>query len=83
VCIVRVKEKGMILLSNSIRNLELSSKNGRIYDVTIAKVERMAYPLPQKPSIAVLPFTNMSGDPAREYIGDGISENITGFYFLV
>jgi adenylate cyclase len=41
-----------------------------------AKVERMAFPLPEKPSIAVLPFTNMSGDPAQEYIGDGISENI-------
>ncbi len=43
---------------------------------TKAKVERMAFPLPEKPSIAVLPFTNMSGDAAQEYIGDGISENI-------
>ena len=41
-----------------------------------AQVERMAFPLPERPSIAVLPFTNMSGDPAQEYIGDGISENI-------
>ena len=41
-----------------------------------ANVEKMAFPLPEKPSIAVLPFTNMSGDPAQEYIGDGISENI-------
>jgi adenylate cyclase len=41
-----------------------------------AKVEKMAFPLPDKPSIAVLPFTNMSGDPAQEYISDGISENI-------
>jgi TolB-like protein len=41
-----------------------------------AGLERMAFPLPEKPSIAVLPFTNMSGDPAQEYIGDGISENI-------
>lgn len=30
----------------------------------------------EKPSIAVLPFTNMSGDPGQEYIADGISENI-------
>jgi adenylate cyclase len=43
---------------------------------TKAEVERMAFPLPKRPSIAVLPFTNMSGDPAQEYIGDGISENI-------
>ena len=41
-----------------------------------ALAERMAYPLPQRPSIAVLPFTNMSGDLAQDYIGDGISENI-------
>ena len=30
----------------------------------------------EKPSIAVLPFNNMSGDPDQEYIADGISENI-------
>ena len=41
-----------------------------------AEVEKMAFPLPEKPSIAVLPFTNMSGDPKQEYIGDGICENI-------
>ena len=41
-----------------------------------ANVEKMEFPLPAKPSIAVLPFTNMSGDPAQDYIGDGISENI-------
>jgi TolB-like protein/Tfp pilus assembly protein PilF len=41
-----------------------------------ASVDRMAYPLPDKPSIAVLPFTNMSGDSEQEYIGDGLSENI-------
>jgi adenylate cyclase len=32
--------------------------------------------LPDKPSIAVLPFTNMSGDPDQEYFADGISEDI-------
>lgn len=32
--------------------------------------------LPQKPSIAVLPFTNMSGDPEQEYFGDGVTEDI-------
>ena len=41
-----------------------------------ASIEKMAYPLPDKPSIAVLPFTNMSGDPSQDYIGDGLSENI-------
>jgi adenylate cyclase len=33
-------------------------------------------PLPDKPSIAVLPFTNMSGDPGQDYLGDGIVEEI-------
>jgi DNA-binding winged helix-turn-helix (wHTH) protein len=33
--------------------------------------------VPDKPSIAVLPFQNMSGDPAQEYFGDGITEDIT------
>jgi len=41
-----------------------------------ATVDRMAFTLPQRPSIAVLPFTNMSGDSSQEYIGDGITENI-------
>jgi TolB-like protein len=36
-------------------------------------------PLPDRPSIAVLPFDNMSGDPAQDYFADGISEDlITG-----
>lgn len=33
--------------------------------------------LPDGPSIAVLPFTNMGGDPAQEYVADGITEDIT------
>jgi len=41
-----------------------------------ASVERMAHPLPDKPSIAVLPFDNLSGDPEQDYIGDGLAENI-------
>jgi adenylate cyclase len=33
--------------------------------------------LPDKPSIAVLPFTNLSGDPVQDYFSDGITEDIT------
>jgi adenylate cyclase len=42
----------------------------------VASVEKMMFPLPDKPSIAVLPFVNMSRDPDQEYFADGISENI-------
>jgi adenylate cyclase len=41
-----------------------------------ASVERMAFPLPDKPSIAVLPFANMSDDPKQEYFADGMTDNL-------
>ena len=37
---------------------------------------KMAFELPKGPSIAVLPFNNMSGDPDQDYFCDGITENI-------
>src|SRR5262249_17324265 len=37
---------------------------------------RPPLPLPDRPSIAVLPFQNMSGDPEQEYIADGMVEDI-------
>ena len=44
--------------------------------VAPAAIDKMAFPLPDKPSIAVLAFDNMSGDPKQEYFGDGIAEEI-------
>jgi TolB-like protein len=41
-----------------------------------AEAPRPALPLPERPAIAVLPFSNMTDDPAQEYFSDGISEDI-------
>jgi adenylate cyclase len=59
----------------------------RVFDVRIAAATvtpatvadppaRASLPLPDKPSIAVLPFQNMSGDPDQEYFADGMVEDI-------
>src|SRR5271170_4369775 len=43
----------------------------------LAALDQPALPLPNKPSIAVLPFQNLSGDPDQEYFVDGMVEEIT------
>ena len=41
-----------------------------------AWMPRASLALPERPAIAVLPFTNMSGEPGQDYFSDGISEDI-------
>jgi len=45
-------------------------------DVEPASIQKMAFPLPEKPSIAVLPFDNLSGDAKQDFLADGLSEEI-------
>src|SRR5262249_31935245 len=51
----------------------------RVYRIDLADAAKASQPslvLPDKPSIAVLPFQNMSGDPDQEYFTDGMVEDI-------
>ena len=49
----------------------------RVYRVLPSVQTAATLPLPDKPSIAVLPFQTMSGDPEQEYFADGVVEDIT------
>ena len=44
--------------------------------VESASIENMAYPLPDKPSFAVLPFDNLSDDPKQAFFSDGLTHQI-------
>ena len=63
------------------QRLKNIAKPVRVFDVllgpmTAAAAADIQTTEPDKPSIAVLPFTNMSGDPEQEYFSDGITEDI-------
>ena len=76
---LEAEEMGEQMLKNiarPVRAYQISRpQTGR--EPTKAYGEHPALPLPDTPSIAVLPFQNMSGDPEQEYFADGIVEDIT------
>ena len=57
------------------RVLMESSAVARSFSEVVSK-EKLVFPLPDKPSIAVLPFTNMSGEKELDYFSDGLAEGI-------
>jgi adenylate cyclase len=62
-----------------VKNIAQPIKTYRITDgtsPTAIPVVGSSLPLPDKPSVAVLPFVNMSGDPEQEYFADGMVEEI-------
>jgi len=86
-----IKEIRQALRDDTQAIIETVSKRGYLFASPVIAIdgddppssveagEGRALPLPDRPSIAVLPFDNMSGDPDQEHFADGISEDlITG-----
>ena len=60
----------------NLKNIARPLRLYRVFPEKPAETRAPALPLPDKPSIAVLPFQNMSGDPEQEYFADGMVEEI-------
>jgi TolB-like protein len=75
---VKFSELGEQRLKNIERPVRAYAVQTKAHFLMVAPVpeSRMPLPLPDKPSIAVLPFQNMSGDPEQEYFADGMVEDI-------
>ena len=70
-------DKELKNIARPVRAYRLSlSQNVAKLELVASAVSGGNLPLPDKPSIAVLPFQNMSGDRDQEFFGDGISEDI-------
>ena len=70
-------DKGEIALKNIARPVQVFAISGaKESKTTVLPESKPALALPDKPSIAVLPITNMSGDPEQDYFADGMAEDI-------
>jgi len=64
---------GLVVVVAALAGLK---NNIFFHQVKTDSVEKVTLPLPDKPSIAVLPFDNLSGDPKQEYFSDGITDDL-------
>jgi adenylate cyclase len=77
---VAFEDRGEQQVKNIVRPVRVYAvRRGGVKDRTTTATlgDAKPLPLPDKPSIAVLPFQNMSGDPEQEYFADGMAEDIT------
>ena len=68
---------GVLLISAGAMAIWHRTQDAPIKPVEVASVENMAYPLPDKPSIAILPFKNYSDDPKLNFFASGLTEDLT------
>jgi TolB-like protein/Tfp pilus assembly protein PilF len=77
--VLRIKPKfSIVMLKKGVRTKITEERRERLIEAFLKAgiPETSPLPLPDKPSIAVLAFDNLSGDPKQEFFSDGITENI-------
>jgi adenylate cyclase len=73
---VGFEDRGEQQLKNITKPIRIYAVRAGTHSVLAERLSAVP-PLPDRPSIAVLPFENMSGDPEQEYFADGMVEDIT------
>jgi TolB-like protein/DNA-binding winged helix-turn-helix (wHTH) protein len=67
---------GLVLLVGVVVTVQYLSLRPSVPTEDLPVEQTLTLPLPNKPSIVVLPFTNLSGDPEQDYFSDGITEEL-------